>query len=232
VELRLSQIVAPKLQWVIDQYRKHCGRDPRTVLDVGAGAGHFVEGCRRKGLNAEGYEISKASCRFAREVFGIELRNEDFLSELSTAKVDVITFWGLLEYVPQPRQFLQAARRRLNSSEGMLVVEIPRCDCLSTAIQKEFPKTVARHMDPTSHVNCFSDASAAMALLKSGFEPKAAWYFGMDAYEVLMQLAMNAQDDQLIDRFAQLIPGLQAALDRALLCDDLIIAAIASHQAN
>lgn len=107
----------------------------------------------------------------------------------------------------------------------MLVVEVPRFDCLSTAIQKEFPATVARHLDPTSHVNCFSDASLATALYNSGFKPIAAWYFGMDIYEYLVQLSIHS-DPGLIEKCASLIPSLQAGVDHAQWCDDLVIAAV------
>jgi hypothetical protein len=84
---------------------------------------------------------------------------------------------------------------------------------------------VARHLDPTSHVNCFSDASIATALYESGFKPIAAWYFGMDIYETLIQLSIHSHPD-LIEGFAHLIPFLQAGLDQVQFCDDLVIAAV------
>ena len=227
VELRLGQVIEPKLDWVAETYYERCGRPLRSVLDVGAGGGHFVEACRRAGLEAEGYEISEASMRFAKDVFGIDLRNTDFLdAESPSAQFDVITFWGLLEYTPHPRDFIRVARRMLDPDCGMLVVEVPRFDCLSTAIQSNSSSVVARHLDPTSHVNLFSDASLATALRSSGFKPVAAWYFGMDAYELLVQLAIQLAHPEMMARLAPLIPGLQACLDSAELCDDIIVAAV------
>ena len=227
VEVRLAQVVSPKLDWVTQTYRKHRGRAIASVLDVGAGGGHFVAACRRQALTAEGYEISRPSRRFASEVFGIELRGDDFLETGgSLERFDVLTFWGLLEYTPDPRRFLEAAHRALDADEGMLIVEVPRFDCLGTAVQSHFPDTVARHMDPTSHVNCFSDESLATALLLSGFKPVAAWYYGMDVYELLVQLALHVDNNGFMERAAHLIPGLQAVLDSAKLCDDIVVAAV------
>jgi len=225
LELRLAQVVTPKLDWVLEAFRTHRGREPHSVLDVGAGGGHFVEVCRRTGLRAEGYEMSTPSRRFASEVFDIQLLDQDFLQAGAADGFDVITFWGLLEYTPEPKGFLHAAHKVLESSGGMLVVEVPRFDCLGTAVQREYPSTVARHMDPTSHMNCFTDESLATALLLTGFGPVAAWYYGLDVYEVLIQLALNLNDHEFMRNMAQIIPGLQASLDSAKLCDDLIVAA-------
>lgn len=227
VEFRLAEIIKPKVDWMVQAYRRQYGRDPRTVVDVGAGGGHFVEACRRAGMAVEGYEVSKASRRFAKEVFGIELRDEDFLApDAGFTPFDIVTFWGLLEYTPAPRHYLEAAHRRLKGVEGMLVLEVPRFDCLGTAIQTLCPDTVARHLDPTSHVNCFSDSSLAAALVATGFGPVAAWYFGMDAYELLVQFALHLGDAAVLERLAPFIPNLQACLDSARLCDDVIVAAV------
>ena len=227
LEVRIEQVVKPKLDWVREAYEEHCGRQPATVVDVGAGGGHFVEVCRREGMRAEGYEISSASRRFARQAFGIELLDEDFLSLSDQAsEVDMVTFWGLLEYIPDPRRFLEAARGRLDPHDGMLIVEVPRFDCLGTAVQRECPETLVRHVVPTSHVNLFSDASLASALYLAGFEPVAVWYYGMDIYELLVQLALRLDDAELMGRAADLIPGLQASLDAGRLCDDIVVAAV------
>jgi hypothetical protein len=84
---------------------------------------------------------------------------------------------------------------------------------------------VARHMDPTSHLNCFSDASLMTALTKSGFEPVAVWYFGMDVYELLIQLALRTGRDELLENCADMIAPLQACVDVGRHCDDLVVAA-------
>lgn len=224
VEVRLEQVVRPKLEWALGVYRGRYGRDPESAVDVGAGGGHFVAAARRAGIAAEGYELSKASRRFARETFGVELRADDFLAA-EPEPAGLVTFFGLLEYTPQPLRFLEAARRRLDPRDGLLVVEVPRLDCLGTEVQKRFPETVARHLDPTSHVNCFSDDSLAAALERSGFRPAAAWYFGMDAYELAVQLGLLLGEEAFPQLAEALLP-LQPALDAARLCDDLILAAV------
>jgi hypothetical protein len=110
----------------------------------------------------------------------------------------------------------------------MLIVEVPRIDCVSTAVQEPLDAVVARHLDPTSHVNTFSDGSLLTALVRNGFRPVAAWYFGMDAYELLVQIAARCGEDaaSVMERGADLIPYVQARLDDARACDDIVVACV------
>jgi 2-polyprenyl-3-methyl-5-hydroxy-6-metoxy-1,4-benzoquinol methylase len=224
-EIRLRQIIAPKLQWCLEQFALASrGKRPRSVIDVGAGGGHFLAGAIRAGLSVEGFELSKVSRAFACEAFGIDLRGDDFLSA-ECVETDLITFWGLLEYVPEPARFIEAAKGALGS-KGMLVVEVPRVDSLSTVAQMMPGAVVARHMDPTSHINGFSDESLMTMLIQGGFKPVAAWYFGMDIYELIVQMALRNDDDTILESMADFIPRLQQAVDLGRQCDDIIIAAV------
>ncbi len=223
LEIRMSQIVRPKLEWVRSAAARF-GRGTGSLVDVGAGAGHFVAAARAAGIEATGYEISRASCGFAREVMGVELVHGDVTAmEPPAVPADVVTLWGVLEYVADPRRFVDHAARFL-ADDGLLVVEVPRADALSSAVQRALPEVVWRHMEPTSHLNVFSDASLATLLWDAGFEPVAAWYFGMDVYELLCQLAVRLPGGAL-DAVAPALLAMQPALDEARICDDVIVAA-------
>ena len=145
--LRVQQISKPKLDWALSQFGRLFGRAPATLIDVGAGGGHFVEASKKQGLSVIGYEKSASSRKFAREAFGIDLVDGDFLNFDGRA-ADLITFWGLLEYVPEPRQFMAAARMRLSKYAGMLIVEVPRFNCVGSTAQSLDGAVIARHMDP------------------------------------------------------------------------------------
>lgn len=225
LELRLRQVVAPKLEWCEAQFSNlHNGKRPSSVLDVGAGGGHFLAVAARSGISAKGFELSKSSRDFARENFGLSLNDGDFLNA-DLSPVDLVTFWGLLEYVCDPAPFLEKARETLCPG-GMLVVEVPRADALGTVVQSLPDSVVARHMDPTSHIQAFSDESLMTLLLKSGFKPIAVWYFGMDIYEVLVQAAVRLNNASVLESMAELIPKLQESVDLGRQCDDIIVAAV------
>jgi SAM-dependent methyltransferase len=183
-----------------------------------------VAGARRHGLKAEGFEKSRASRAFAKEAFGLDLRSDDF-TRANLAPADIVTFWGLLEYLQEPRKFLAAARRAV-APDGMLVVEVPRADALGTRVQAVEGAIIARHMDPTSHVNAFSDESLCTALVEEGFAPVAAWYFGMDAYEALVQAALRSDRPALVSALSSWTPALQQTADLGRQCDDIVVAAL------
>ncbi len=221
-EVRIREVVYPKRDWMLKHFVRLRGRAAKSVLDVGAGGGHFVQGCLDGGLEARGIEVSAMSRRFAKAAFGLELSGSDFLSDAQT-RSDVVTMWGLLEYVECPIDFIIKARELMPE---MLVVEVPRGLCGSSAAQLASPATVARHLDPATHVNTFSDESLATLLVRGGFLPVAAWYFGMDAYEILVQAAIVTGRPDLLAKAGSWITQWQPYFDRAYFCDDLIVAAV------
>ncbi|OGY46847.1 MAG: hypothetical protein A2840_02710 [Candidatus Buchananbacteria bacterium RIFCSPHIGHO2_01_FULL_47_11b] len=222
LEKRIEWISKPKAEYVLAQYKKKYGRLPRKVIDVGAGSGHFVHTLRQMGVDCDGVEISKPGQEFAKEHFNVELLDVDFFKEASTFDCDMVTFWGLIEHVSRPIEMMKAAGQAL-SSEGMVIAEVPRWESFSTAVHESFPDTVVRHLDPMDHIQCFSDSSLASTFVLSGFDIVAAWYFGMDAYELLSQITLNTDQNKVMEQWGEKIPILQKHLDRARLSDFLLM---------
>ncbi|MDN5199978.1 class I SAM-dependent methyltransferase [Fulvivirgaceae bacterium BMA10] len=197
-ESRLNAIAVPWLEWTKEVYYNTYGKQPKKVLDVGSGAGHFVEACRRNGIHAEGIELSESSRDFARNIWGFEMDGRDFVEVAEEYKgYDIVTFWGLLEHTPNPGKILSAANKVVAGSDGgMVISKVPRWNSLSSAAQRLNPETIIRHIDPMGHIMLFTDASAAELYYRCGFRPNAAWYYGMDVYETLMQIG-NATEDYI-----------------------------------
>lgn len=215
---RLKWISKPKAEYVLAEYKKHYGRLPKKVLDIGAGSGHFVYQLKQMGIDCQGVEISKPGIDFAEEVFGVELLDLNFIKEAEKFKCDMVTFWGLIEHVSQPVAMLEAARRALGS-QGMVVAEVPRWESLSTAVHAASPDSVVRHLDPMDHIQCFTDASLGTAFVLGGFDIISAWYFGMDAYELLSQVSYSTGQDVVMEKWGNRIPLLQEHLDQGRLTD-------------
>ena len=192
LDVRLETVALPKTRWVIETYKRIFGRTPSTLLDVGAGSGHMAAAAKRLGLDVDAMEVSKSGRAFSRDVFGIDLMPDNFLSSsLGKKSYDLITFWGVIEHVPYPLEMLNKARKHLTLEGGMVIAEVPRWHSLSSAIQTLHPDTVVRHLVPSEHLHIFSDSSIATSFLMSGLGPVAAWYYGMDVYETITQLSNN-----------------------------------------
>ncbi len=224
-ETRVRQVAVPKAEWMVEQFERLYGRKPQSILDVGAGGGHFVHACKQMGLEARGIELSAASRDFCRSHFGFDLDSVNFTEAWHAFQgVDVVTFWGVIEHVPDPLDLLRAAARLLEGRDGLVVAEVPRWESLSTAVQTAFPDFVVRHLDPLGHIHCFTDSSIATAFELAGFAPAAAWYFGMDAYELTVQLATLLGENRVVGTLGPHIPVLQCAADQGRLSDEIVLA--------
>ena len=84
----------------------------QRLLDVGAAAGFFVEQARLAGWIAEGIEPSRWAVAYARDKVGVPVR-EGILdaSSYPLNSFDVITFWEVIEHLPDPSGFLKQVAR-------------------------------------------------------------------------------------------------------------------------
>ena len=228
-ESRLNAIAVPWVNWTLEVYEKQYDKKPQRILDVGSGAGHFVEACRRAGLQAEGIELSESSREFAKEIWGFEMDDRDFIeAAVDYEGYDIVTFWGLLEHTPNPGRILDAAYQVVSKSKngGMVISKLPRWDSLSSASQRLNPETIIRHIDPMGHIMLFTDASAAELYYLHKFKPVAAWYYGMDVYETLMQIGNSTgKYDALVDTGSFQVE-LQQFVDEARFSDGLTIVGV------
>ena len=225
LKIRLESVAFPKIQWVLREFKTQFQKPPATLLDVGAGSGHMVKASLDLGLKAEGIELSETGIKFAKSNFGIELKNLDFVEKGAVLpSYNIITFWGLIEHVPDPLKMLEMARNKLKKENGMVVVEVPRWHSLTTEVQKLFNNRIVRHLDPSSHIHLFSDTSLANAFVITGLRPVAAWYFGLDAYEAAVQLVREHGGE--LEAAAKYVPYFQTLLDQNRLSDFLVLAGV------
>jgi 2-polyprenyl-3-methyl-5-hydroxy-6-metoxy-1,4-benzoquinol methylase len=221
---RVEIINIPKAQWIINLFEKIYNRKPNGILDVGAGSGHFVYACKKLGMRADGVEISESGISFCKENFGIELYNKDFLKEWNNFKdYEIVTFWGVIEHVTDPLSMLKSAHGLLSKGRGLVVAEVPRMNCVGTIVQSLFPDSIIRHLEPLNHPHCFSDSSLATAFMVTGFDVKAAWYFGMDAHELILQFSNFLKNNALIQKGDMIIPAFQKVFDLAKLSDAMVL---------
>lgn len=122
-----------------------------TLLDVGAGNGYFVNLASSEFFfYANGLEISKEEIRFAKDVLGIQLLNEDVSQHLMN--YDVVTCFNVLEHVPDPKLFLSNLVKRMKSG-GILVITTPNPNCIHVRFKglKNW-----NMINPPHHINLFT----------------------------------------------------------------------------
>ena len=98
---------------------------PGQLLDVGCATGVFLDLARAAGWRVHGVELSARHAAYAREAFGLDVFEGDFLdAPYPPASFDAITMWDFLEHVLDPRAVLARARTLLKPGGVLLVFTI------------------------------------------------------------------------------------------------------------
>lgn len=175
-------------------------RGPR-LLDVGCGAGFFIETALEAGFDAMGIELSPKAIELAQpEVRGrITCGDVNVLLASDPRQFDVVTAFDIIEHTLDPAAFLDDIGRVL-APGGLLVVSTPDTGhWLRPVMRDRWPM-----LQPHQHTFLFSQPAMRALLSEHGYEP------------IVMQSARKVVTiDYLFGQLRQTNPVLSRALDRA-----------------
>ena len=111
-----------------------------SICDVGCGSGQWL-GLMRKAYpqaKLHGFEINQDTAKVAADVARADVRSGDFFENgWESNQFDFITFWDVLEHVPEPTKVLQEVERLLKPN-GLAVIIVPNFDCVYSKVFKQF----------------------------------------------------------------------------------------------
>jgi SAM-dependent methyltransferase len=145
---------------------RHCAR-PGNVLDVGCAAGYFLSVARERGWRIAGFEPSETIRRTAEERLGPGIVRGGVLESAGFApgSFELVTFWDVLEHVPDPVACLAFARTLL-APGGKLLIETQDVKSLAArALGRRW-----QHYKHAEHIYHFHRGTIAKALARAGFE--------------------------------------------------------------
>jgi SAM-dependent methyltransferase len=156
-------------------YRKN-----NRLLDVGCGAGTFLEAATRDNWHAFGVEVSRAAAEHVR-THGFEV----FLGELEQANYpdeyfDVVIASEVLEHVPDPQTLLQSIARVLRPG-GLLWASTPHGRGISARLLGVEWSNVC----PPDHLQLFSVAGTEALLSGAGLRRVEIVTHGTNPFEIL-----------------------------------------------
>lgn len=136
----------------------------RSLLDVGAYIGVFVEVAAAAGWNAEGVEPSDWAAAAARRRGLPVITGTQHAPQLDGRHFDVITMWDVIEHVSDPKGELGKARELLTPG-GWLVVHTMDIDSwLARIMGRRWPWLMDMHL------HYFSRRTLAEMLRRAGFD--------------------------------------------------------------
>ncbi|HEV2423307.1 MAG TPA: class I SAM-dependent methyltransferase [Terriglobia bacterium] len=141
------------------------------ILDVGCGLGLFLLALDPKRWDRYGIEVMPAALREARRRLGADRILAEDLSAavLPDAQFDVITFWDVLEHLPDPVAALRQSFRLLRPG-GLLLVRAPN---LASYLARRFGGDWYELSLPY-HLFHFTPATLARVVEASGFKVRAS----------------------------------------------------------
>jgi 2-polyprenyl-3-methyl-5-hydroxy-6-metoxy-1,4-benzoquinol methylase len=151
------------------------GTRRRRLLDVGCATGVFLDLARAAGWQVRGVELSTRHAAYARDAFGLDVWEGDFLdAPLSQGGFDAITMWDFLEHVMDPHAVLAKARDLLTPG-GVLLVFTIDTSSLFNRIGDVIHRTVGAGrilelLYDSRHNYYFTGRSLRRLLERSGFQ--------------------------------------------------------------
>jgi len=145
-----------------------------NVLDVGCSAGFFIKAAKDEGFNTFGVELSEDTAMIARNRYGINVINSTLeKAEFQDDFFDVVTFWDVLEHVPDPTSILKEANR-ITKKNGLVIIGLPNVGGLFPRISLFlYPITgYWWHHEMPIHLFQFTKKTLNKILAKTGYEKK------------------------------------------------------------
>lgn len=147
------------------------------LLDIGCGAGIFLNEAKAAGFDAQGVEVSPTLANYARANTGLPIHNAS-LAEVgfSEKSFDIVTLWDVIEHVQQPEIILQEIYRILRP-EGVVAIrtgnsdfQIPKAKLLYALRPQGGP-----YLIPYEHLYHFSPVTLESMLKRVGFTTTAVY---------------------------------------------------------
>lgn len=136
------------------------GAGERTLVDVGAGLGVFIDGMQRAGWSCTGIDPDPNACEHLRTHLGSEAHCATLEEIDGSQRFEVLALNKVLEHVADPVAMLRDCRKLL-VPRGVMYVEVPDGEMA-------FADSPGREEFFIEHLHAFSMASFAMTMQLAG----------------------------------------------------------------
>lgn len=184
--LRVKNIYLPKVDFLKSVVKKKF-----TLLDFGAGGGHFLKALEIRNIKAYGIDPNKSLVtlgnKFLKKNYlkNIELK-ESFKHIEKLQNIDVISLIGVLEHLQDPLQLIKSFKK---SKVEYLYFSVPLFS-LTTFFENNFPHVYPRVLSG-GHTHLFTKESLYFITKKFNLKIMGEWWFGTDMPDLYRSLLQS-----------------------------------------
>lgn len=154
---------------LVDRFKKG-GR----LLELGCAYGFSLNVAREHFDEVTGVEINPEAAAYARERFGLDVRQGDFLAQdLPEGHYDAVVCWATLEHLPAPHRYIEKISRLLKPGGVFAFTTID-----IEALLPRLRGAKWRQIHPPTHVSYYSKKTLGLLLEKYGLQPRQWKYLG------------------------------------------------------
>ena len=99
-------------------------KPPASLLEIGCGAGHFLQRAHNHGYEVLGIDIDSKAIEFVKEKLKLNVLNTDLSSLNINKKFDVIVLIGVFEHIEDPNNLINLIKSLLKK-DGEIMVALP-----------------------------------------------------------------------------------------------------------
>ncbi len=148
----------------------------KRLLDFGSGKGLFLAVAKESGWQGLGIETAKDRADFAREKYGVKVRQEFYSGgKVEDNNFNLITLNHVLEHLPDPLGLLKELLDSNLSKDGLVYIEVPRADSWQAKIAGQN----WMHWDIPKHLTHWTEAGLAKELYRIGYQKAGERYFSI-----------------------------------------------------
>jgi len=219
---RVKNICIPKIEFVLQSIKK---QKPKWV-DIGCGIGDLVYAASQLGCDAIGYDVDNREIEHGK-IFGSNISLNEITRENASSLIgdaDVVSLISVLEHLPNPTELLGIISNNIKPT-AKIVIEVPRFESISSAINIAFPDLISRHMLPPNHIMLFTEDSFDRLLKNVNLKKRTVWYYGMDINELFGTVLFinNSVPETFTNKIISLLNDMQNVIDKNKFCDEMLV---------
>ena len=164
---------------------KYFNKSNGKILDIGCGAGDFLQYMKENHWNINGVDTSNKARKIANKKLNIKVMDpKDWIN--NKEKYDVITCWHSLEHVHEPWVYLDKIKKSL-TLDGFLIVALANYQSTHAKIYKEFWAAY----DTPRHLYHFTIKSMNKTIKPHGLNIESIYRMNFDPFYVSMLSAKH-----------------------------------------